>query len=68
MFLSAMQDTLGSPPCVVKFGPDGSLYILTTSKDVKRFSGKTGHFIDVFISGNGMNRPRNMIFHDAPSK
>jgi len=44
------------------FGPDGNLYVLSTSNQVLRYNGNTGAFIDVFASGGGLSGPTFQVF------
>jgi len=50
-------------PLGLEFGPDGNLYVSSTSTDqVLRYNGNTGAFIDVFASGGGLNSPNGLVF------
>lgn len=55
-------------PDSMVIGPDGYLYVTsgsdTVTSAVLRFDVDTGAFIDVFASGNGMDRPYGLAFGD----
>jgi WD40 repeat protein len=46
------------------FGPDGNLYISTTSNQVQRYNGQTGAFIDTFVAAGsgGLLSPLGLVF------
>jgi len=58
--------TSGGPnldgPAAVHFGPDGNLYVLTSSNRVFRYNGSTGVFIDEFIPLGILDDATDMIF------
>ena len=60
--------TSGGPgldgPATVHFGPDGNLYVLSSSDTVIRYNGSTGVFIDVFIPTGtaGLDEAKDMVF------
>ncbi len=59
--------TSGGPgldgPAAVQFGPDGNLYVLTSSDKVFRYNGTTGVFIDEFIPNDeNTDDAKDMIF------
>jgi streptogramin lyase len=50
-------------PLDLHFGADGNLYVANrNTNDVTRFNGVTGLFIDVFASGNGLNKTDSFDF------
>ena len=55
--------TLDGPTSAV-FGPDGNLYVLSSSDTVLRYNGSTGVFIDTFIpeNSNNLEEAKDMIF------
>ena len=57
-------------PTGIAFGPDGNFYVSSSAlfnensvgTEILRYDGKTGEFIDVFATGNGLNSPGGIVF------
>ncbi|OJT20881.1 hypothetical protein BO221_28700 [Archangium sp. Cb G35] len=51
-------------PVPLAFGPDGKLYVGTTADDVRRYNGRTGALIDVFVppGSGGLNSANDLVF------
>jgi sugar lactone lactonase YvrE len=64
-FIAAGSGGLVSPDDLT-YGPDGNLYVSsssgTTTGQILRYDGRTGAFIDVFAQGGGMARPYGVAF------
>jgi DNA-binding beta-propeller fold protein YncE len=48
-------------PAGVAVGPDGNVYVTSSTQEVLRYDGETGAFIDVFATG--LNSPNNVQFN-----
>jgi sugar lactone lactonase YvrE len=64
-FIAAGVGGLTNPDDLT-FGPDGNLYVSSSSANttgqILRYNGQTGAFIDVFAQGGGMARPYGSAF------
>jgi len=50
-------------PLDLRFGADGNLYVANrNTNNISRFNGVTGQFIDVFVSGSGLNKTDSFDF------
>lgn len=67
-FIPPGRGGLDDPDSMI-IGPDHQLYVTSgaepASSAVLRFDARTGEFLGVFASGNGLHRPYGLTFHDG---